>query len=456
MSSPGPAAPIVLRFRRDLRLADNPAVAAAACAGRPVISLYVLDESQGVRPPGGAGRWWLDKSLRALGRSLDAKGSRLMLARGPLAEAVQDLVRRAGAAEVVFSRIPEPAAAAAEAAMTRGLEGLGVTVRSFNAALLHEPGDVLNGEGRPYQVFTAYWRAARPRLDLPRAHPEPRRLESPEHWPRSEVLEDWALHPHSPDWSQGFSVWRPGETGGQAALETFIGERLADYAQRRDRLDLDGGSRLSPHLRWGELGPAQVARAVMAAVHAGEAGGGAGEKFLAELGWRDFAADLLAQHPAMPSRNLRPEFDRMAWRLAPAQLHAWRKGETGYPVIDAAMRQLRATGFMPNRARMIVASFLTKDLLIDWRQGEAWFWDCLVDADLASNTMNWQWSAGSGVDAQPFFRIFNPAAQAEKFDPEGTYARRWRPAHPPAPIVEHRMARERALEAYRLARRAIA
>ena len=452
MSSPSPDAPVILLFRRDLRLADNPAVAAAAASGRPVIPLYVLDESEGVRPLGGAGRWWLDKSLRALAAALQAKGSRLVLARGDLADAVADVVRRAEAAEVVLCSIPEPAAAMAEAGMRRRLEQKGVKVRAFNASLLHTPGQILNGEGRGYQVFTAYWRTARPRLELGSAHPEPRQLRAPTPWPGSESLDGWDLHPASPDWSHGFDIWTPGEAGAQARLDAFVGERLADYADQRDLLDREGGSRLSPHLHWGEIGPAQLVRAVQGAVHAGEAGHAAGEKLLAELGWRDFAADLLAQHPQMPSGNLRPEFDRMAWRHAPDQLKAWQEGRTGFAVVDAAMRQLWRTGFMPNRARMIAASFLTKDLLIDWRQGEAWFWDCLVDADLASNTMNWQWAAGSGVDAQPFFRIFNPASQAGKFDPDGGYVRRWASGQGGEPIVDHTTARQRALEAYRAAR----
>ena len=446
----GPA-PLVVLFRRDLRLTDNPSVAAAAASGRPVIPLYVLDESQGVRPLGGASRWWLDKSLRALAEALAAMGARLILRRGSLAEVASEVARSAGAAELVFSRIHEPATAAAEAEMTRRLESDGVRVGAFNASLLHEPGQVLNGQGRPYQVFTAYWRAARQTVEPGRPHPQPRAFPTPSMWPSSERLEDWRLHPRGPDWSAGFEVWTPGEAGARAALEALVDQRLPAYAERRDRLDAEGGSRLSPHLHWGEIGPAQVARAVLAAVHAGEAPGGAGEKFLSELGWRDFAADLLAQHPRMPDRNLRPQFDRLAWRHAPTELAAWRQGRTGFPVVDAAMRQLWATGFMPNRARMIVASFLTKDLLIDWREGEAWFWDCLVDADLASNGMNWQWAAGSAIDAQPFFRIFNPASQSQSFDPQGAYVRRWAGEDLTAPIVDHAAARKRALEAMRRA-----
>ena len=446
------AAPLILLFRRDLRLADNASVFAAAESGRPVIPLYVLDQTPDVRPLGGASLWWLDKSLRALGASLEARGSRLVLARGPLAGAVADMVRRTGAAEVVFSRVHEPAAARAEAEMTRMLQDGGVRVRSFNASLLNEPGTVLNGQGRPYQVFGAYWRAARPGLDAASARAAPKALRAPADWPGSEALDVWRLHPHTPDWSQGFAVWTPGEAGAQARLTDFVDHGLAGYAARRDRLDLDAGSRLSPHLHWGEIGPAQLVRAVLTAAHAGETPDGAAEKLLSELAWRDFAADLLAAHPDMASRNLRPEFDRMPWRRAPADLRAWQVGRTGFAVVDAAMRQLWATGFMPNRARMITASFLTKDLLIDWREGEAWFWDCLVDADLASNAMNWQWAAGSGVDAQPFFRIFNPQAQAERFDPDGAYVKRWADADHAPPIVDHAEARERALEAYRLAR----
>ena len=452
MSASDGGAPLILLFRRDLRLTDNPSVAAAAETGRPVIPLYVLDENPSERTLGGASRWWLDKSLRALGASLEARGSRLVLARGPLAEVVSDLVRHARAGELVFSRIHEPPAAEAEAEMTRRLQGTGVKVRSFNASLINQPGTVLNGQCRSYQVFGAYWRAARPRLELPSARPAPKALKAPERWPKSEALDGWNLHPRAPDWSGDFEVWTPGEAGAQARLEAFVHHGLAAYATRRDRLDQDSGSRLSPHLHWGEIGPAQLARAAMSAAHAGESPDAAAEKLLSELAWRDFAADLLAAHPDMASRNLRPEFDRMPWRQAPGDLQAWQRGRTGFPVVDAAMRQLWTTGFMPNRARMIVASFLTKDLLVDWREGEAWFWDCLVDADLASNAMNWQWAAGSGVDAQPFFRIFNPEAQSEKFDPDGAYVRRWAGAGGPRPIVDHAQARDRALQAYRLAR----
>jgi deoxyribodipyrimidine photo-lyase len=305
-------------------------------------------------------------------------------------------------------------------------------------------------------VFTPFWRAAERLIEEEAIHRAPSRIPPPDRWPGSDAIEDWGLHPSKPDWSRGFDLWTPGEAGAHEALSRFR-RRLDAYPEARDRPDLDGTSHLSPHLHWGEVGPRQARAAC-----------GASAKFMAELGWREFDHHLLWSHGDIARRNLRPEFDRFPWRNDPEGLQAWREGRTGYPLVDAGMRQLWATGFMHNRVRMVAASFLIKHLLIDWREGEAWFWDCLVDACEANNPANWQWSAGSGADAQPFFRIFNPVAQGERFDPKGDYVRRWVPelkdaptaaihkpweaggakGYPP-PIVDHAEARERALAAFK-------
>lgn len=468
--------PLVVWFRRDLRVVDNPALASAAAGGHPVIPLFVLEAAPDGRPLGAAAKWWLDGSLRALDAELRALGSRLVLRQGEASDVVRQLARETGAACVLLNRRYEPAAVARDAALESSLDAAGIEVVSCNAALLTEPWEVLTGADTPYKVFTPYWRAARGRIDEAPLKPSPRALIAPKHWPKSDDLDAWGLRPKKPDWSVGFD-WTPGEGGALTRLDHFIDHGLAGYAGGRDLPAEDGSSRLSPHLRWGEIGPRQVfGRLQLAQAHG--LSHAAAEAFLRELGWREFNIQLLFHHPDLPTANLRPDFDRMKWRRDPAGFAAWTRGMTGYPMVDAAMRQLWTTGWMHNRARMIAASFLVKDLLIDWREGEAWFWDTLVDADPANNVANWQWVAGSGADAQPFFRIFNPVTQGEKFDPTGAYVRRWVPelaALPddlihkpwtgdaptlkaagvilgetyPEPIVDHREARERALEAYR-------
>jgi deoxyribodipyrimidine photo-lyase len=462
-------APVIVWFREDLRLADHPALSAAAATGAPLIAAFVLDTDPSLRPLGAASRWWLDKSLAALARSLEAAGSRLILRRGGAADVLASLAEETGARTVVWSRASAPAAAASEAGLARALAARGVAAHAVDPADLVAPGAVRTGDGRAFKVFTAFWRAARPRLEGLCPIPAPGRLRPLAIWPASERLETWRLHPTRPDWSGGLSAWTPGEAGAAERLEAFLGQGLAGYAERRDRPDLDGGSRLSPHLRWGEISPRQMGSAVRTAVAAGQAGETDSEKFLAELGWTAFNRQLLASLPDLARRNARPQFDRFAWRRDPEGLEAWRRGRTGYPMVDAGMRELWATGFMHNRVRMIAASFLTKHLMADWRAGEAWFWDTLVDADAANNPANWQWAAGTGADAAPYFRVFNPTLQGARFDPDGVYVRRWLPelrALPgalihqpwradrsatrgyPAPIVDHAKARARALAAY--------
>jgi deoxyribodipyrimidine photo-lyase len=472
------AAPVLLWFRRDLRLRDNPSVVAAIRSGRQIIPVFILQSRAFAREPGAASLWWLDKSLKSLGSDLEAAGSRLVLRRGEVGAVLRELVADTGAELLIYSRVYEPQVLERDAALTSELASLGVATEVYNASLLLEPGQVRTGAGQPYSVFTPFWRAARPLIGPIELAPAPTSFKPPEVWPASDALIDWGLHPTAPDWSSDFADWTPGEAGAHARLHRLLDEAVAAYGDARDRPGVEGTSRLSPHLAWGEIGPRQVFAAVEALeARAPKLAGGA-DKFLAELGWREFNYNILLQHPRLATRNLKPAFDAFPWRRAPDQLDAWRKGQTGYPIVDAGMRQLWRTGWMHNRVRMIVASFLIKHLLIDWREGEAWFWDTLVDADPASNPGGWQWVAGSGADAAPFFRIFNPIAQGEKFDPDGLYVRRWVPeladlpaaaihapwtASPielaaagvrlgetyPAPIVDHAMARARALEAFK-------
>jgi deoxyribodipyrimidine photo-lyase len=462
-------APVIVWFRDDLRLADNPALVAAAASGAPVIPLFILDETSRIRPLGAASRWWLDKSLAAFAHALEAADARLILRRGGASDVLSRLVEETGARAVCWNRTYEPGAAARDAQIEARLARCGIAACTFDAALLTPPGSVRTGEGGAFKQFTAFWRAARTRLVDIAVLTAPTRLAPPVAWPTSEPLADWALHPIRPDWSGGFSIWTPGETGAAERLDRFIDEGLAGYAERRDRPGADGSSRLSAHLRWGEISPRQVWRAVQTALVDGLAHARDAEKFLSELGWREFNWQLLHALPDLAVRNVQPRFDRFAWRSDPAGIEAWRRGLTGYPMVDAGMRELWATGFMHNRVRMIAASFLTKHLMVDWREGEVWFWDTLVDADAANNAANWQWVAGCGADAAPYFRVFNPTLQGQRFDPDGAYVRRWIPelcglpaalihepwrAGPlvsgsyPQPIVRHDQARARALAAY--------
>lgn len=432
--------PALVWFRQDLRLADNPALRSAGARGGAVIPVYIWSpEEEGGWEPGGASRWWLHRSLHALDAELRRHRSRLIVRRGPALETLQALISETGAEAVRWNRRYEPFAVERDGAIKSALADDGMDVGSTNAALLFEPWTIATGGGDPYRVFTPFWKACRAVPAPPEPEPAPS-LHSPASWPDSLAVDDLGLDPEI-DWAGGLEVaWTPGERAAGERLDAFLDDPVGRYATDRDRPDCDGTSRLSPHLHHGEIGPRQI-------WHEVHGRGLDPRRFLAEVGWREFAHHLLYHFPHTPQRPLREEFERFPWRTDHAQLHAWQRGETGYPLVDAGMHQLWETGWMHNRVRMVVASFLVKHLLLPWQEGARWFWDTLVDADLANNTLGWQWTAGCGADAAPFFRIFNPELQAERYDPSGDYISRWAP-HPPAPVVEHRHARERALEAF--------
>lgn len=441
--------PSLVWFRDDLRLADNPALLAAVDRGEPVLAVFILDEeSAGVRPLGAATRWWLHHSLVSLGARLRERGVELILRRGPADSVVRQLVAEVTAGAVFWNRRYGGPERALDAGIKTGLRDDGVTVASFAASLLHEPWTVTTGSGTHYSVFTPFWRACLA-LPAPRTPlPEPgdmRGLTTP---PASESLSDWGLLPTTPDWAEGLrETWEPGEPAARRRLQEFLAEDLPSYDRARDEPAAGATSLLSPRLRWGEISPFTVWHEAVAVDGAGG--------FLSELGWREFAWHTLYHSPDLATKNLRPEFDAFPWPpLDPAHLEAWQHGETGVPLVDAGMRELWRTGYMHNRVRMVVASFLIKNLLIDWRLGEEWFWDTLVDADEANNPFNWQWVAGSGADAAPYFRVFNPELQAKKFDPQDLYISRWASEAPREPIVELGATRKAALAAYEEVKRA--
>jgi deoxyribodipyrimidine photo-lyase len=424
-----PDRPIILWFRRDLRLSDHAALDAALSSGAPIMPVYVLDDE---RPcawrPGGASRWWLAGSLRALDADLRKRGSRLVLRRGDSAEALTALAREAGAQAVYFTRGYEPFIPPLEGTLRAALTDAGIGCRRFGGHLFLEPEAVRTRAGEPFKVFTPFYKACLTQEPPPRPLTAPKQLPSPQAWPASEPLEGWALAPSHPDWAvQMRAYWTQGEAGAKVRLHGFIAEALADHGVNRDRPDLDGTSRLSPHLAFGEISPRQLWHAVRHAADADSTLKRGAEAYIRELYWREFCAHLLFHWPDLPRKPFRPEFAALPWKKSAAELAAWQEGRTGYPIVDAGLRQLWAIGWMHNRVRMVAASFLTKHLLIPWQQGEAWFWDTLVDADLASNAANWQWVAGSGADAAPYFRVFNPILQGQKFDAGGAYVRRWVP-----------------------------
>ncbi len=408
-------------LRNDLRLADNPALTAAMQTGLPVEAIYIEETDLQLRPLGGASRWWLHQSLQTLARDLAGIGVPLRTVRGPARAEILKAADATSASCVFWNRRYAPAQCEIDAAIKSALRDKGRRVESFAANVLIEPWDIETGTGKPYSVYTPFWKALRAR-DIPRPLPVPagrtpvtasQRVDSGYRQPR------WAekLAPH----------WQIGERAAAKRVEDFLEGPLVDYPEGRDFPARDVTSRLSPHLAFGEISPRQVWHATEAMAQRHPAAAGATEKFLKELVWRDFNYHQLYHRPDIATHAMQEKFDRLAWRHDPAALAAWQKGETGFPIIDAGMRELWETGYMQNRVRMLVGSLLAKNLLLDWRLGEAWFWDTLCDADIASNAGNWQWVAGSGLDAAPFFRIFNPVTQSEKFDASGAYLRRWLP-----------------------------
>ena len=471
---------VLLWFRRDLRLADNPALEAAIYSGKPLICAYIhapLEEAPWA--PGAASLSWLHHSLAALDESLRERGQALRLFKGSSLAVLERLVHTSGVEQVFWNRVYEPALIARDQSIKAALRGRGIEVHSFNGTLLHEPWEIKTGSGTPYRVFTPYWRNCRERLRLAEPSSAPRVMPPAPEVASNVALDSLALLPKLA-WDRGFygPERQPGERGAQITLNAFTDDALARYKEGRDRPDLRLTSRLSSALRFGEISASAVSHRLLA--HA-EASGSSGllaqvEGFVRELGWRDFSYHLLYHYPAITDANLNPQFDKFAWAWGPSdELVRWQRGRTGIPIVDAGMRELWQTGFMHNRVRMIVASLLTKNMGIHWLEGARWFWDTLTDADLASNTQGWQWSAGSGADAQPYFRIFNPVTQGEKFDPSGEYVRRYIPelarvplknlhspwtaprsTHPdyPEPLLELKSSRERALAAYQLMRAA--
>jgi deoxyribodipyrimidine photo-lyase len=433
--------PAIVWFRDDFRMADHPALHAAAATRRPLVCLYIHEET---RRLGGAARWWLHESLHSLQESLAKRAGALTILRGTSTDILPKLANSLGAAAIYWNRRYDGSGRALDSRIEALLTAQGVHVATFNGRLLNEPWALTNKAGKPFRVFTAYWRAVcagdqpAPPLRAPRTlrfH----RLST--HYKLQPVpLAELDLQPRAPDWAGGLRAqWEPSEPCAQARLRRFLRTALRDYPTDRDRPDRDGTSRLSPYLAFGNLSVRQVWHAARKAVasHSSPATQRQLEKFLAELGWREFNYHILYHHPDLAERNFQSRFDPLRWRKDARAMRAWQRGLTGYPLVDAGMRELWTTGWMHNRVRMVTASFLVKHLLIDWRNGERWFWDTLVDADPANNAANWQWVAGSGADAAPYFRIFNPTLQGEKFDPEGAYVRRWVPelAQLPAQLI---------------------
>ncbi len=473
MADPNP--PVIVWFRQDLRLADNPALQAAAATGAPVIPVYILDDdAPGDWRPGGASRWWLHHSLASLASDLQQLGGQLVLMKGEAQEQLDALIEQTGADAVFWNRLYDPWARKRDEAIKSSLKDRGVRARSFNGSLIVEPWDIATKTGNPYKVFTPFWKSLK--ADHTPAEPtgRPNALQLHAH-EGGLSLDDLDLLPTKPDWSGGLQEnWTPGEAAAHGRLGQFLKAAVSDYSDRRNLPGQSGTSRLSPHLHFGEISPRQVWHAVKQSDHARTGGA---DTYLSEIAWREFSYNLLYHFPDLPEANFQSKFDAFEWDECEDTLKAWQKGQTGYPIVDAGMRELWATGWMHNRVRMIVASFLIKDLFIHWRRGEDWFWDTLVDADLASNAASWQWTAGSGADAAPYFRVFNPVGQSEKFDPKGDYLRKWIPEladlpdkviHAPwtadhavltragvslgktypKPIVDHSEARKRALAAF--------
>ncbi len=487
--------PIIVWFRNDLRLTDNLALARATETGAPVVGLYIrTPTSKHERDVGGASKWWLHHSLQSLKSDLEAAGSCLILRTGDPHDVIKALAGELASECVHITRRYEPNDVEFEKDLKASLDEPGITLRRYPGALLCEPEDIATQNGDPYKVYSPFWRALNARGKPRRPIAAPKKIKSLKQLAAaSEKLADWQLLPSAPNWAEGFSEdWQPGEAGAKQRLAHFLDEAVGGYKENRNRPDMKATSRLSPHLHFGEISPNTVWYATLTDEEASAGRPASGSKnrasdadretFLKELVWREFSMHLLFHFPTLPNKPFRPEFAAFPWHDDEDALQAWQKGQTGYPIVDAGMRELRTTGWMHNRVRMVVASFLIKHLLVHWRYGEAWFWDTLVDADLANNSASWQWVAGSGADAAPYFRIFNPITQGKKFDPNGDYVRKWVPEiaglpdkvlHAPweaddealkaagitlgktypKPIVDHATARNRALAGYEAVRK---
>ncbi len=463
----------IVWFRRDLRIDENPALRCAVDRGVVVPCFIWSPEDDGDWPPGGASRWWLHHSLIDLDNELRQRGSKLVIRQGSTCDCLEELASETKAHGIFWNRRYEPASLALESQVEKCFAKEGVENEAFNGGLLFEPGTILNKTDQPYKVFTSFWKECL-KHSVEDTVATPRIIPAPAKWPRCDALKDLQLEPKI-DWAGGIrETWTAGSGAAKKRMRYFASNGLGNYSEGRNQIDLDGSSRLSPHLHFGEISPRQVWHAVD---KSNVADSKSASIFLAEIGWREFAHHLLYHFPDTTSEPLRDNFKEFPWARDARSLHNWQKGMTGYPIVDAAMRDLWYSGWMPNRARMIVASFLTKHLLISWQEGAKWFWDTLIDADLANNTLGWQWTAGCGADAAPYFRIFNPVTQAEKFDPAANYIRQWIPeieAMPtphifkpweasdsvlrdagvqlgktyPKPMVDHSDARQRALTAY--------
>jgi deoxyribodipyrimidine photo-lyase len=462
----------IMWFRQDLRLEDNPALCSAIQRGAPLLCLYVWSpDEEGEWPSGAAGRWWVHHSLKALGRSLSELGSSLILRKGSSKEEIFKLAKDAAADAIFWNRRYEPEALSRDGEVKAFLQEQGLKIHTSNGSLLFEPWEMATQNNKPFQMFTPFWKKclSHKEIELPLA--APKKLPARKGAARSLPLEELELLPKI-HWDAGIEKpWHPGEASAKKHLKKFIKDHLSEYSSQRDFLSVEGVSKMSPHLHHGEISPRTLWHEILPLY-------GKESPYLRQLGWREFAYHLLYHFPKTPTQPLKKNYQAFPWKRNSKALRAWQQGLTGYPIVDAAMRELWTTGWMHNRARLIAGSFLVKHLLQPWQEGAKWFWDTLVDADLANNTLGWQWVAGCGADAAPYFRIFNPVLQGQKFDAQGRYVRKWVPElaklpdrwlhfpweapeevllkaqvalgkNYPFPIVDHRQARQQALEAFR-------
>lgn len=468
----------IIWFRHDLRLNDHQALQAAISLNQPIIPLYILDQEtpQNWRI-GEASLWWLHHSLLELGKSLNKYGNRLILKKGKAEEIFNQLIKEYKVNNVFWNRCYEPYHISRDKNIKQHLKDKSINVKTFNGSLLFEPWEIKNKQNEEFKVFSPFWKTCLQYLDhkQPIENSKIKKENIPSSWPLSDQLEEWKLLPQKPNWAKGFeNEWKPGEKGAWDKLKKF-NDVIDTYKDDRNLPAIEGTSKLSPHLHYGEISPRQILQFIKNN-HKNNIGNAGVNHFFSELGWREFSYHLIYHFPDFPDQNWRPQFNKFPWENQRNNLKLWQKGLTGYPIVDAGMRELWQTGWMHNRVRMIAASFLVKDLLIDWREGEKWFWDTLVDADLANNAAGWQWVAGSGADASPYFRIFNPILQGEKFDPDGQYVKKYIPElkdlpkeyihkpweapesilensgvklgeNYPKPIVDHDIARKKALDA---------